>query len=115
MARGQSRQGAGPPGGTDTLTVEAVAAPAHRLLDAVPSQDLAVGHRQVKLEGDGEAPKLARAASLCDGLGASNLGPDRERLRAGGSVLGSGEVIAVKMEEVVDLVVGGEEPPRLAW
>src|SRR3954451_11500914 len=26
---------------------------------------VAWGHRQVKLEGDGEAPKLARAANLC--------------------------------------------------
>src|SRR3954447_364742 len=39
-------------------------------------------YRQVKLEGDGEAPKLARAANLCGSLGASDLGPDRERLRA---------------------------------
>ena len=43
MARSQSRQGSGPPGGTDTLTVEAVALAAHRLLDAVPPQDLPVG------------------------------------------------------------------------
>src|SRR5689334_4004566 len=43
MARSQSRQGSGPPGGTDTLTVETVALAAHRLLDAVPLQDLAVG------------------------------------------------------------------------
>jgi hypothetical protein len=37
-----------------------------------------------------------------------------EGLRADGSVLGGREVIAVKMKEVVDLVVGGEEPLRLA-
>jgi hypothetical protein len=35
-------------------------------------------------------------------------------LRADGSVLDGGEVIAIEMEEVVDLVVGGEEPLRLA-
>src|SRR5689334_9183147 len=68
------------------------------------------GHRQVELEGDGEAPKLARAANLCGSLGASDLGPDRERLRADGSVLGGGEVIAVEVEEVVDLVMSREEP-----
>src|SRR4051812_169575 len=39
------------------------------------------GHRQVKRQGDGEAPKLARAANLCGSLSASDLGPDRERLR----------------------------------
>src|SRR3954470_1749710 len=71
-------------------------------------------HRQVKLEGDGEAPKLARAANLCGSLGASDLGPDRERLRADGSVVSGRKMIAVQVEEVVDLVVGGEEPLRLA-
>jgi hypothetical protein len=71
-------------------------------------------HRQVKLEEDGEASKLARAANLCGSLGASDLGPHRERLRADGSALGGGEVIAMEAEEVVDLIVGGEEPLRLA-
>src|SRR5690242_1299359 len=74
----------------------------------------ATWHRQVKLEGDGEAPKLARAANLCGSLGARDLGPDRERSRADGSVVGGRKVIAVEMEEVVDLIVGGEEPLRLA-
>ena len=72
------------------------------------------GHRQVKLEEDGEASKLARAANLCDGLGASYLGPGREGLRADGSVLGGRKVIAVEMEEVVDLIMSREEPLRLA-
>src|SRR4051794_19775473 len=71
-------------------------------------------HRQVKLEEDGEARKLARAANLCSGFGASDLGPHREGLRAGGSVLDGRKVIAVEVEEVVDLVVGREEPLRLA-
>src|SRR4051794_14134666 len=75
---------------------------------------LAGRHRQVKRQGDGEAPKLARAANLRGSLGASDLGPDRERLRADGSVVGGRKVIAVQVEEVVDLVVGGEEPLRLA-
>src|SRR4051794_6841294 len=72
------------------------------------------GHRQVKLEGDGEARKLARAANLCGGFGASDLGPHREGLRADGSVLDGRKVIAVEVEEVVDLVVRREEPLRLA-
>jgi ribosome-dependent ATPase len=75
---------------------------------------LAERHRQVKLEGDGEAPKLARAANLCGSLGARDLGPDRERLRADGSIVRGRKMIAVEVEEVVDLVVGGEEPLRLA-
>src|SRR3712207_4080125 len=45
---------------------------------------------------------------------AGDLGPDREGLRACGSVLGGGDVIAAEMKEVVDLVVGGEESLRLA-
>src|SRR4051794_33441567 len=71
-------------------------------------------HRQVKLEGDGEARKLARAANLCGGFGASDLGPHREGLRADGSVLNGRKVIAVEVEEVVDLAVRREEPLRLA-
>src|SRR3954462_993367 len=74
----------------------------------------ATWYRQVKLEGDGEAPKLARAANLCGSLGASDLSPDRERLRTDSSVVGGRKMIAVQVEEVVDLVVGGEEPLRLA-
>ena len=52
--------------------------------------------------------------ALCGSLGTGDLGPDREGLRAGGSVLGGREVIPVEVEEVVDLVVGREEPLRLA-
>src|SRR3954469_17881797 len=71
-------------------------------------------HRQVKLEGDGEAPRLARAANLWGGFGASDLDTHRERLRADGSVLGGRKVIAVEVEEVVDLVVRREEPLHLS-
>src|SRR3954447_8260644 len=70
-------------------------------------------HRQVDADKDREA-SLTGATALCGSRGISDLGPDRERLRADGSVLGSRKVIAVKVEEVVDLVVGGEEPLRLA-
>ena len=71
-------------------------------------------HRQVAAGEDREAPSPIGAMALCGSLGARDFGPDREGLRADGSVLGGGEVIAVEVEEVVDLVVGGEEPLRLA-
>jgi hypothetical protein len=40
--------------------------------------------------------------------------PDFEFLGSGSSVLGSSDMIATEMEQVVDLIVGGEEPLRLA-
>ena len=73
-----------------------------------------VGHRQVGAGEDRKAASLIGAAASCGSFGARDLGPDREGLRPDGSVLGGGEVIAVEMEEVVDLVVGGEEPLYLA-
>jgi hypothetical protein len=80
-----------------------------------PEEDQAVreGHRQVDAGKDREA-SLTGATALCGSRGTGDLGPDRESLRADGSVLGSGKVIAVKVKEVVDLVVGGEEPLCLA-
>ena len=44
----------------------------------------------------------------------ADFGPDLELLGPGSSVLGGSDVIAAEMEEVVDLIVGGEEPLRLA-
>ena len=44
----------------------------------------------------------------------ADFGPDREFLGPGGSVLGGSDMITAKMEQVVDLIVGGEEPLRLA-
>ena len=72
------------------------------------------GHRQVDAGEDKEAPSLIGATASCGSVDARDLSPDREGLRADGSVLAGGEVIAVEMKEVVDLVVGGEEPLRLA-
>ena len=43
----------------------------------------------------------------------ANFGPDLEFLGPGSSVLGGSDVIATEVEEVVDLVVGGEEALRL--
>jgi hypothetical protein len=40
--------------------------------------------------------------------------PDLECLGPGSSVLGSSDVIAAEVEEVIDLIVGREEPLRLA-
>ena len=45
---------------------------------------------------------------------AGHFGPGLEGAGPGGSVLGGGEVIATKMEEVVDLVVRGEETLRVS-
>jgi len=43
----------------------------------------------------------------------ANFGPDLEFLGPGSSVLGGSDVIATEVEEVIDLVVGGEEALRL--
>jgi hypothetical protein len=48
------------------------------------------------------------------GSGAADLGPDPEGTRPGRAVPDGCDVIAAEMEEVVDLVVGGEEALRLA-
>ena len=71
-------------------------------------------HRQVDAGKDREAASLIGATASCGSFGVRDLGPDREGLRPDGSVLAGGEVIAVEMEEVIDLVVGREEPLRLA-
>ena len=56
------------------------------------------GHRQVDAGEDKEAPSLIGATASCGSLDARDLSPDREGLRADGSVLAGGEVIAVEME-----------------
>ena len=38
-----------------------------------------------------------------------DLGPGPEGLSSGGAILGGEEAVATEVEEVVDLVVGGEE------
>ena len=45
---------------------------------------------------------------------AGHLGPGLEGAGSGGSILGGREVIAAEVEEVVDLVVGGEEALRVS-
>jgi hypothetical protein len=118
---GATNRGRGGRGKADRLTVDE-----ERVVEAdVPAgsrfkgyedflvQDL-VRHRQVDAGEDKEAPSLIGATASCGSLDARDLSPDREGLRADGSVLAGGEVIAVEIKEVVDLVVGGEEPLRLA-
>ena len=51
---------------------------------------------------------------LCSSGHASDLGPGLEGLGPGGSVLGGREVIAAEVEEVVDLIMSGEEALGLA-
>src|SRR4051812_22160591 len=79
-----------------------------------PDPEACLRHRQVDAGKDREAASLIGATASCGSFGARDLSPDREGLRPDGSVLGGGEVIAVQVEEVVDVVVGGEEPLRLA-
>src|SRR5215213_10092225 len=62
-------------------------------------------------------PKMAKGGVLPALRGSrdpGDLGPELERPGPHGSVLGGGDVIAAEREEVVDLVVGREEPLRLA-
>ena len=44
----------------------------------------------------------------------ADFGPYLEFLGPGSSVLGGTDMIAAEMEEVIDLIVGREEPLRLA-
>jgi hypothetical protein len=64
-------------------------------------------HRQLVGRGSRRAGVLPILRGNRD---VGDLGPDREGSRAGASVLGGGDVIATEVEEVVDLVVRGEEP-----
>ena len=51
---------------------------------------------------------------LCGSCDIGDLSPDREGSRESASVLGGGDVIAAEVEEIVDLIVGREEPWCLA-
>jgi len=54
------------------------------------------------------------AGSLSCGINPADIGPHLERQRPGGTILIGGDVVAAEMEEVVDLVVGGEKALCLA-
>src|SRR3954471_5217611 len=63
-----------------------------------------------RLEGDRAGrPRPAPARNSGRGSNPADVGPGLERPRPGGSIFAGREVVAAEVEEVVDLVVGGEE------
>src|SRR5688500_4764534 len=58
-------------------------------------------------------PRTMLAQSSGCGSDLGDVGPRLERTRPCGSMLAGGDVVAAKMEEVVDLVVGREESLNL--
>jgi hypothetical protein len=74
--------------------------------DAAPCR----GHRQLDRLWSSRCPRVGLGAlMLCRSGNTGDLGPRLEGLSAGGSILDGGAVIAAEVEEIVDLVVGGEE------
>src|SRR4051812_23402741 len=59
-------------------------------------------------------PEMVSHEGLCPSGHAGDLGPGLEGLGSGCSILAGGAVIAAEVEEVADLVVGGEEALSLA-
>jgi hypothetical protein len=55
----------------------------------------------------------AECLRLCQSGHASDLGPGLKGLGSGGSILAGSDVIAAEVEQVIDLVVGGEKALRL--
>ena len=51
---------------------------------------------------------------LCPSGHAGDRGPGLEGLGSGGAILAGGEVIAAEVEQVIDLIVSGEEALGLA-
>jgi hypothetical protein len=68
-----------------------------------------IGHGRDQACGSDRAHYL-----LCHSGNTGYLGPRLKGLGPGGSILSGGEVIAAEVEEVVDLIVGGEETLGLA-
>ena len=70
----------------------------------------------VNLIGSGRdtAPEGRSHEGLCPSGHAGDRGPGLEGLGSGGSILDGGAVIAAEVEQVVDLVVSGEEALGLA-
>jgi hypothetical protein len=61
-----------------------------------------------------EARTRERHGGLCCDADAADLCPDVEGSCSGSSVIGGGDVVSTKMEEIVDLIVGREEALGLA-
>src|SRR5215217_4993063 len=59
-------------------------------------------------------PRTMLARSLCCGSNPADISPHLECTRPRGAVLAGGDVVAAEVEEIVDLVVGGEETLCLA-
>jgi transposase len=71
-------------------------------------------HRQLDWLWSRQGRRGRPHEGLCPSGHAGDLGPGLEGLGPGGSILGGRAVIAAEVEEVVDLVVGGEEALGLA-
>src|SRR6516162_8827094 len=84
-----------------------------RLVEIFDAQGASFGHRQLVASGQLNLRQRRWNQSSLQ-TDTADFGPDREFLGPGGSVLGGSDMITAKMEQVVDLIVGGEEPLRLA-
>jgi hypothetical protein len=60
--------------------------------------------------GRDKAPEGRSHKRLCPSGHAGDLGPGLEGLGSGGSILDGVKVVAPDVEQVVDLLVSGEEP-----
>src|SRR4051812_4223667 len=83
---------------------------------AAPGAECGAPAGTVNLIGSGrdKAHEGRSHERLCPSGHAGDRGPGLEGLGPGGSILGGWEVIAAEVEEVVDLVVSGEEALGLA-
>ena len=72
--------------------------------------------RTVNLIGSGrdKAPERRSHERLCPSGHAGDRGPGLKGLGPGGAILTGGAVIAAEVEQVVDLIVSGEEALGLA-
>jgi len=75
---------------------------------------LAEGHRQLVGLRSRSHAILTACSQLRRSGGAGDLGPNLKGLAPGGSILDGGHLVAAKVEEVVDPVVGGQEALGLA-
>ena len=78
-------------------------------LHRLPPADLPARHRQLDWLWSRQGRRGRPHERLCPSGHAGDLGPGLEGLGPGGSILAGGAVIAAEVEEVVDLVVSGEE------
>src|SRR6059058_4341065 len=72
------------------------------------------GHRQLDWLWSRQVRRGRPHEGLCPSGHAGDLGPGLEGLGSGGSILTGGAVIAAEVEQVVDLIVSGEEALGLA-